>query len=97
MSLSIDEGAECFSVTVTVSVSVFPQDEDNRKIVETAMAAFGALHLSFLNAGTMMWKTLSKVTYKAIDTIFGANFKGVVYGLKLQEFPAKLLQITGVQ
>lgn len=63
------------------------QDEDNRKIVETAVSTFGGLHVSFINAGVLIPATLTDapvITEEHIDGTFGPNFKGVVFGLKHQ-------------
>lgn len=60
------------------------QDDDNRKIVETAVSTFGGLHVSFINAGAVTLGSITDVTEERIDDQFGPNFKGVVFGLKHQ-------------
>lgn len=75
-----------------VFLLLFLQDEDNRKIVETAVETFGGLHVSFINAGVVILSPLADLTEDAIDSAFGPNFKGVAFGLKHQVCKIKTRQ-----
>lgn len=48
------------------------------------MSTFGALHMSFINAGVATYVPLEGITEEVLENVFGPNFKGVVFGLKLQ-------------
>lgn len=77
--------AWCLYVVVLCASHV--QDEDNLKVVETTVATFGALHISFINAGVITIASLTNsptITEEQIDKTFGPNFKGVVFGIKNQ-------------
>ena len=52
--------------------------------MEVAFETFGGVHVSFINAGVLTQHLLADVTDNDIDATFGANFKGVVFGLKHQ-------------
>lgn len=62
----------------------FLQDEDNKRIVDTAMEKFGGLHVSFINAGIGDMKSILELEDDVIDKVMGTNFKGVIFGLKHQ-------------
>ncbi|CAN0218955.1 unnamed protein product, partial [Ascophyllum nodosum] len=91
--VDIDESklvAKCEEIKQETGGEVVPvvadvaKDEDNRRIVEVAFETFGGVHVSFINAGVLTQHLLADVTDNDIDATFGANFKGVVFGLKHQ-------------
>jgi NAD(P)-dependent dehydrogenase (short-subunit alcohol dehydrogenase family) len=70
-------------------------EQDNQQAVKAALKRFGALHISFLNAGIYRGQTnVTKTDEALVDEVLNVNVKGVIYGLKHQ-IPAILETAQG--
>ncbi|KAG5175205.1 short-chain dehydrogenase/reductase SDR [Tribonema minus] len=69
------------AIGVVMDASV---DEDNKRLVDTALETYGLLNVSFINAGVHRAKPISEVDASMLDTLYDVNVKGVAYALKYQ-------------
>ena len=60
------------------------QEADCKKMVDTAVDKFGALHVAFNNAGTGGSATFAEITEETIDTILDINVKSLAWCFKYQ-------------
>eukprot|EP00953_Heterococcus_sp_UTEX-ZZ885_P013090 7482-Heterococcus_DN1.PRE.3 len=74
-----EAGGEAHAIVADVS-----SDEDNKRIVDTALDLYGRLDLSFINAGTYGGAGFSELTVALIDNIFDTNVKSVALAFKYQ-------------
>eukprot|EP00611_Tribonema_gayanum_P009850 TRINITY_DN1972_c0_g1_i2.p1 TRINITY_DN1972_c0_g1~~TRINITY_DN1972_c0_g1_i2.p1 ORF type:complete len:257 (-),score=101.58 TRINITY_DN1972_c0_g1_i2:431-1201(-) len=72
-------GGEAIGVAMDASV-----DEDNKRLVDTALETYGAVNVSFINAGIYRTAVAAEVTKTILDELYDTNVKGVAYALKYQ-------------
>lgn len=70
-------GNEAISVEADVS-----QDEDARRMIETAVSKYGALHILFNNAGIQVFGTIPATSETDWHKVMDVNLKGVYLGCK---------------
>jgi NAD(P)-dependent dehydrogenase (short-subunit alcohol dehydrogenase family) len=73
----LDAGGRAIAIAANVS-----KPEDNDRIVTEARAAFGAVHLGFLNAGIGRAGNLINASIKEWDLVIAVNLRGVFLGLR---------------
>ena len=64
------------------------QEADCKKMVDTAVEKFGALHVAFNNAGIFRTSSLADITEEAIDASLNVNVKSLAFCLKYQVLKA---------
>lgn len=72
---SLGSEAEAFAADLS-------SENANAELVKFTLEKFGSVHVAFINAGSYKYMDLDDVTEEVIDSIFGINYKSVVFGLK---------------
>ncbi|CAN0205698.1 unnamed protein product [Pylaiella littoralis] len=68
----------------TFSVGDVSKEEDCKKMVDTAIETFGALHIAFNNAGVFMPTPFHEITEETIHALLGINVKSIAWCFKYQ-------------
>eukprot|EP00611_Tribonema_gayanum_P009855 TRINITY_DN1972_c0_g3_i4.p1 TRINITY_DN1972_c0_g3~~TRINITY_DN1972_c0_g3_i4.p1 ORF type:complete len:202 (-),score=54.58 TRINITY_DN1972_c0_g3_i4:1487-2092(-) len=72
-------GGDAIGVVMDASL-----DEDNKRLVDEALKAYGQINVSFINAGVHRGSVAAEVTGTMLDDLYNTNVKGVAYALKHQ-------------
>ncbi|KAG5185353.1 short-chain dehydrogenase/reductase SDR [Tribonema minus] len=72
-------GGDAIGVVMDASL-----DEDNKRLVDEALKAYGQINVSFINAGVHRGSVAAEVTGTMLDELYDTNVKGVAYALKHQ-------------
>lgn len=72
-------GGEAFAVQIDVT-----KEEDAKKLVDTALKQYGALHIAFNNAGFARFGPLTEAKASDINDLLNTNVAGVLLGMKHQ-------------
>ena len=68
------------------------QEADCKKMVDTAVEKFGALHVAFNNAGVFKPAPFAEITEETIDSLLSVNVKSLAFCFKYQVPPRESLK-----
>lgn len=71
------------------------QETDCKKMVDTALDKFGALHVAFNNAGVFKAAPFAEITEEAVDAMMDINIKALAFCFKYQVPHESLLSNNG--